>query len=106
MRRVVITGIGLTTPLAHGREASWERLIEGRSGAGKIDLFDADDLSCQIACQVPWNADGRGGGSEDDPAAFDPDSIVSAKERRRIDEFILYGIAAADEAMADSGWIP
>ncbi len=105
MRRVVITGIGLTTPLAHGREATWSRLIEGKSGAGRIDSFDASDLACQIACQVPWKS-GRGGGSEDDPYAFDPDSVMSAKERRRIDDFILYGMAAADEAMADSGWVP
>ncbi len=105
MRRVVITGMGLVTPLANGREASWSRLIEGRSGANKIDCFDASDLACQIACQVPWK-DGRGGGSQDDPHAFDPDAVMSAKERRRIDDFILYGVAAADEAVADSGWTP
>lgn len=105
MRRVVITGIGLTTPLAHGREASWSRLIEGKSGVGRIDTFETDDLACQIAGQVPWKS-GRGGGSEDDPASFDPDKVMSAKERRRIDEFILYGMAAADEAVADSGWVP
>ncbi len=105
MRRVVITGIGLTTPLAHGREASWSRLIEGKSGVGRIDTFETDDLACQIAGQVPWKS-GRGGGSEDDPASFDPDAVMSAKERRRIDEFILYGMAAADEAVADSGWVP
>ena len=105
MRRVVITGIGLVSPLANGREASWSRLLEGKSGAGRIDTFDASDLSCQIACQVPWKS-GRGGGSEDDPHSFDPDAVMSAKERRRIDEFILYGMAAADEAVADSGWVP
>ncbi len=105
MRRVVITGMGLVSPLANGREATWSRLIEGRSGAGRIDTFDASDLACQVACQVPWKT-GRGGGSEDDPHAFDPDAVMSAKERRRIDEFILYGVAAADEAMADSGWVP
>ncbi|MFC7290190.1 beta-ketoacyl-ACP synthase II [Hirschia litorea] len=105
MRRVVITGIGLTTPLAHGREATWSRLIEGKSGVGRIDTFETDDLACQIAGQVPWKS-GRGGGSEDDPASFDPDKVMSAKERRRIDEFILYGMAAADEAVADSGWVP
>ncbi|ACT59621.1 beta-ketoacyl-ACP synthase II [Hirschia baltica] len=105
MRRVVITGIGLTTPLAHGREATWSRLIEGKSGVGRIDTFETDDLACQIAGQVPWKS-GRGGGSENDPASFDPDLVMSAKERRRIDEFILYGMAAADEAVADSGWVP
>ena len=105
MRRVVITGMGLVSPLANGREATWSRLIEGRSGAGRIDSFDPSDLSCQVACQVPWKS-GRGGGSEEDPHAFDPDAVMSAKERRRIDEFILYGMAAADEAVADSGWVP
>ena len=104
MRRVVVTGIGLVTPLANGREASWSRLIEGRSGAGPIDLFDTANVPCKIAFQVPWNT-GRGGG-EGDPHAFDPDSVASAKERRRIDEFILYAMAAADEAVADSGWSP
>ena len=104
MRRVVITGIGLVTPLAGNREASWERLIEGRSGAQKIDLFDTDDLSCKIAAQVPWTT-GRGGG-EGDPEAFDPDRAGSAKERRRVGEFIVYGMAAAAEAIEDSGWVP
>ncbi len=100
-RRVVITGIGIVSPLANGREATWERLIAGKSGAGKIDNFDASDLPCKIAFQVPW-ASGRGGG-EGDKHAFDPDKVLSSKEQRRIDEFILYGIAAADEALADSG---
>lgn len=102
MRRVVITGIGLVTPLAGNREASWARLIEGRSGAGPIDAFDASDLPCQIAFQVPWTS-GRGGG-EGDSDAFNPDDAASAKERRRIDEFILYAFKAADEAIEDSGW--
>ena len=103
-RRVVITGIGIVSPLANGREATWERLIAGKSGAGKIDVFDASDMPCKIAFQVPW-ASGRGGG-EGDPHAFDPDKVLSAKEQRRIDEFILYGIAAADEALEDAGWKP
>ncbi len=102
MRRVVITGIGLVTPLAGRRDASWQRLIEGRSGAGPIDAFDPADVPCKIAFQVPWTS-GRGGGAGD-PDAFDPDAVTSAKERRRIDEFILYALAAADEAVADSGW--
>ena len=100
-RRVVITGIGIVSPLANGREATWERLIAGKSGAGKIDNFDASDLPCKIAFQVPW-VSGRGGG-EGDEHAFDPEKVLSSKEQRRIDEFILYGIAAADEALADSG---
>ncbi len=103
-RRVVITGIGIVSPLANGREATWERLIAGRSGAGMIDVFDASDMPCKIACQVPWT-NGRGGGAGD-AHAFDPDKYVSAKDRRRIDEFILYAIAAADEAIEDAGWKP
>jgi len=104
MRRVVITGIGLVTPLANGREATWSRLIEGRSGLGPIDLFDASDLTCQIAGQVPWVGEGNRGGGEGDEHAFDPDRVMSAKDRRRVDDFILYGVAAADEAIADSGF--
>ncbi|MEO0983831.1 MAG: beta-ketoacyl-ACP synthase II [Pseudomonadota bacterium] len=100
-RRVVITGIGLVTPLAGNREASWSRLIEGRSGAGPIDVFDTEDMPCKIAFQVPWTS-GRGGG-EGDPDAFDPDKTATAKERKRMDEFILYGLAAADEAIEDAG---
>lgn len=104
MRRVVITGIGLVTPLAAGREASWERLIAGRSGANKIEHIKVDDLPCRIACIVP-RVDGRGGGSGD-AHAFDPDKTMSPKEQRRVDDFILLGMAAADEAMADSGYKP
>ncbi|MFN3312966.1 MAG: beta-ketoacyl-ACP synthase II [Hyphomonas sp.] len=103
-RRVVITGIGIVSPLANGREATWERLIAGKSGAGKIDVFDASDMPCKIAFQVPY-VSGRGGGAGD-AHAFDPDKVLSAKEQRRIDEFILYAIAAADEAVEDSGWKP
>ncbi len=105
MRRVVITGMGLVTPLANGREASWERLIAGQSGLKKVDLFETGDLACKIGGQVPW-VSGRGGGSKDDPASFDPEKTMSPKEQRRVDEFILYAMAAADEAIADAGWKP
>jgi len=103
-RRVVITGIGIVSPLAFGREATWERLIAGKSGAGRIDVFDPEDMPCKIAFQVPWT-NGRGGGTGD-PHAFDPDKFVSPKELRRIDEFILYAIAAAEEAVEDADWRP
>ncbi len=105
MRRVVITGMGLVTPLASGREASWTKLVAGESGLKAVDLFDTSDLACKIGGQVPW-VSGRGGGSKDDPSSFDPDRTMSAKEQRRVDEFILYAMAAADEAIADSGWTP
>lgn len=102
MRRVVITGIGLVTPLASGREASWSRLLEGRSGANQIEHIKVDDLPCKIGCLVP-RADGRGGGG--DEHAFDADKTLSPKEQRRVDDFIVYGMAAADEAIADSGFV-
>ncbi len=105
MRRVVITGMGLVTPLANGREATWKKLIAGESGLGPIDIFDTSDLACKIAGQVPW-VSGRGGGKADDPDAFNPEKTMSPKEQRRVDEFILYGMAAADEAIEDSGWKP
>ena len=79
MRRVVITGMGLVTPLANGREASWKKLIAGESGLKKVDLFETGDLACKIGGQVPW-VSGRGGGSADDPHSFDPDKTMSAKE--------------------------
>jgi 3-oxoacyl-[acyl-carrier-protein] synthase II len=104
MRRVVITGIGLVTPLAANREATWERLLAGQSGAKKVEHVKVDDLPCRIACIVP-RVDGRGNGAGDSHA-FDPDKTMSAKEQRRIEDFILYAIAAADEAVADSGWKP
>ena len=105
MRRVVITGIGLVTPLASGVEQTWKRLIAGQSGAGRIDAFDPTEYSCQVACEVP-RLDGRGGGGPDYEGAFNPDDAMSPKEQRRVDDFILYGVAAADEAVRDSGWVP
>jgi 3-oxoacyl-[acyl-carrier-protein] synthase II len=105
MRRVVITGIGLVTPLASGREPTWKKLVDGQSGLGPIDIFDTSDLACKIAGQVPW-VSGRGRGRADDPGSFNPEKTMSPKEQRRVDEFILYAMAAADEAIEDSGWKP
>ncbi len=105
MRRVVVTGLGMVTPLGWGVEPTWKALIAGRSGAGRITAFDPADFACQVACEVP-RIDGRGGGSAGDPASFDPDQVMSAKDRRRVDDFILYAVAAADEAVRDSGWTP
>jgi 3-oxoacyl-[acyl-carrier-protein] synthase II len=103
MRRVVITGFGLVTPLAGNRDATWERLLAGKSGANRIEHIKVDDLPCRIGCLVP-RTDGRGGGAGD-PHAFNPDNTLSAKEQRRVDDFIVFGMAAADEAIADSGFI-
>ncbi len=104
-RRVVVTGLGLVTPLGQGVEDVWSRLLSGESGANKIENFETEDLACRIACQVP-RKDGRAGGGEDKPWAFDPDASVSPKDQRRMDEFIVYAVAAADEAIRDSGWAP
>ncbi len=102
MRRVVVTGMGLLTPLGQGVEHSWKGIVAGKSGAGKITAFDTTDYACQVACEVP-RVDGRGGGGADVPGSFDPDKTMSAKDQRRVDDFILYGIAAADEAVKDAG---
>ena len=101
-RRVVVTGLGLVTPVGSGVEHAWSAITAGRSGAGPITHFEVDDLACKIAAVVP-RIDGRGGGSPDMPGVFDPDSVMGARDRKRIDEFILYSIAAADEAIAQSG---
>lgn len=106
MRRVVVTGLGLLTPLGAGREISWKRLIDGESGAGPITHFNVDDLPCRIACHIPRKDGSRGGHDGAREGAFDPEAAMSAKEQRRVDEFILYAMAAADEAIADSGWKP
>src|SRR3978361_674403 len=105
MRRVVVTGLGLLTPLGHGVDVSWKNILAGKSGANRITAFDTTDYACQIACEVP-RVDGRGGGGPDIEGSFDPDLVMSAKDRKRVDDFILYGIAAADEAVRDAGWTP
>lgn len=104
MRRVVVTGIGLLTPLGQGAELTWKAILEGKSGAGRITTFDPTDYSCQVACEVP-RVDGRGGGGADVPGSFNPDDTLAPKDQRRVDDFILYAIAAADEAVKDSGWV-
>jgi 3-oxoacyl-[acyl-carrier-protein] synthase II len=105
MRRIVITGLGLLTPLGWGVETSWKRILAGQSGAGRITAFDPTDYACQVACEVP-RVDGRGGGGPDVPGSFDPEQTMSNKERRKVGDFILYAMAAADEAVRDSGWTP
>ena len=105
MRRVVVTGIGLVTPLGCGREVVWKRLLAGQSGLGLIEHFETGDLACRVAGLVP-RTDGRGGGRAGEAGVFDPDSVMSPRDQRRVDDFILYGIAAADEAIADSGCAP
>lgn len=104
MRRVVITGLGLVTPVGTGVDHAWSAILSGQNGAGKISAFDASDLGCQIACEVP-RVDGRGGGSADMPGAFNPDDTMAPKDQRKVDTFIQYAVAAATEAVEDSGWV-
>ncbi len=105
-RRVVVTGIGLITPLGQGTEISWAAILAGKSGIGKVTTFDiTEDFGCRVAGEVP-RVDGRGGGGPDIPGSFDPDQTLSTRDQRRVDDFILYAIAAADEAVKDSGWQP
>ena len=105
MRRVVVTGLGLITPLGCGVDPVWSRLIDGQSGIKPITHFETGDLASRIAGLVP-RIDGRGGGTPDMEGVFDPDTVMSARERKRFDDFILYGIAGADLALADAGWAP
>ncbi len=98
MRRVVVTGLGMVSPLACGVEKSWERLLNGRSGAGLISRFDASEIATKYACEVKF-----GDGAD---ASFYPEDWMDAKDLRKIDDFILYGVAAAEQAINDSGWMP
>jgi len=102
MRRVVVTGLGLVTPLASGVEATWRRLIAGESGAGRIEKFDTSDLACKIGAEAP-RSNGYGGGAAAGADAFNADDWVSPKEQRRIEDFIVFGIAASQMAVTDSG---
>jgi 3-oxoacyl-[acyl-carrier-protein] synthase II len=98
MRRVVITGLGMVTPLGTGVEITWSRLLEGKSGANKIEKFDVSDLPCKIACEVKCG-DGSNG-------TFNADQWMEPKEHRKVDDFILYAVAAAKQALDDAGWHP
>ena len=96
MRRVVVTGLGLVSPLGCGVEATWQRLIKGESGIGAIQGFDVSDLPAKIAAQVPLGETASG--------AFNADDWVSPKEQRRMDTFIIFALAAAQQAVQDAGW--
>ena len=98
MRRVAVTGLGMVSPLADGVEATWERLLAGESGAGMIEKFDTSNVVTKYACEVPLG-DGTNG-------TFNGDAYLEPKERRKIDDFILFGMAAAQQAVQDSGWMP
>lgn len=98
MRRVVITGVGMVSPLGAGVDVSWKRLLEGRSAARRIETFEVSDLPCRIACQIPLG-DGTDG-------TFNPDLWMEPKDQRKVDPFIVYGVAAAAEALDDADWHP
>jgi 3-oxoacyl-[acyl-carrier-protein] synthase II len=98
MRRVVVTGLGMVTPLACGVEPTWQRLLAGESGIGRIEKFEVSDLPCKIAGQIP-----RGDGSD---GTFNADEWMEPKEQRKVDDFILFGMAAAKQALDDADWHP
>lgn len=98
MRRVVVTGLGMVTPLASGVEETWTRLLAGESGAGPITRFDTSGVVTKYACELKLG-DGSNG-------TFNPDEWMEPKDRRKVDDFILYGMAAATQAVKDSGWEP
>lgn len=97
MRRVVVTGLGIVSPLGVGVEHGWKRLIAGESGLARITHFDPSDMACQVAAQVP-RGDGVG--------EFNPDRYIEVKEQKKMDTFIHFAIAAADEAVKNSGYVP
>ncbi len=98
MRRVVVTGMGMLTPLGCGVETTWSRLLKGESGAKRVERFNVSDIACQIACMIP-----RGDGSD---GTFNPDQWMEPKEQRKVDDFIVYAMCAARQALDDAGWKP
>jgi 3-oxoacyl-[acyl-carrier-protein] synthase II len=98
MRRVVVTGMGMVTPLGCGVEPTWRRLIAGESGARRVEKFDVSDLAAKIACQIP-----RGDGSD---GTYNPDHWMEPKEQRKVDEFIVFALCAARQALDHAGWRP
>jgi 3-oxoacyl-[acyl-carrier-protein] synthase II len=97
MRRVVVTGMGIVSPLGKGLETNWSRLTQSVSGIGPITRFEASDLACRIAGLIPMGSN---------PGEFNPDDHIPPKDQKKMDDFIIYGVAAADEAIAHSGWKP
>jgi 3-oxoacyl-[acyl-carrier-protein] synthase II len=98
MRRVVVTGLGMVSPLGCGVEPTWKRILNSESGAGKIDTFDVSDLTSRIACMVP-----RGDGSN---GTFNPDQWMEPKDQRKVDDFIIFAMCAARQALDDADWHP
>ena len=98
MRRVVVTGLGMVTPLGCGVEATWANILAGKSGAVRITDFEVEDIAAKIACRIP-----RGDGTN---GTYDPDQWMDPKEQRKVDEFIVFAMAAAKQALDDADWHP
>src|SRR6202030_2962957 len=98
MRRVVVTGLGMVSPLGAGVESTWKQILGSKSGAARIEKFDVSDLPCKIACEVK-----RGDGASD---PFHPDKWMEPKDQRKVDDFIVYAMCAARQALDDAGWRP
>jgi 3-oxoacyl-[acyl-carrier-protein] synthase II len=98
MRRVVVTGLGMVSPLGCGVETTWKRILNSESGARKIDTFDVSDLTSRIACVVPRGDGGNG--------SFNPDQWMEHKDQRKVDDFIIFAMCAAKQALDDAGWHP
>lgn len=98
MRRVVVTGLGMVTPLGCGVDATWDNILAGKNAAARVTSFEVDDIAAKIACQIP-----RGDGTN---GTFNPDDWMEPKEQRKVDDFIIYAMAAADQALADADWHP
>ncbi len=98
MRRVVVTGVGMVSPLACGAEETWQKILAGENAAAKIEDFQVDDIAAQIACQIP-TGDGTNG-------TYNPDDWMEPKEQRKVDPFIIYSMAASDMALNDAEWHP
>jgi 3-oxoacyl-[acyl-carrier-protein] synthase II len=98
MRRVVVTGMGIVGPLGCGVDVTWKNILNGKSGARRVETFEVDDLPCKIACVIP-RGDGTGG-------SFNPDQWMEPKEQRKVDDFIIFAVTAATQALNDAGWHP
>lgn len=98
MRRVVVTGIGMLSPMGRGVDVTWKGIVNSKSAIRAVDRYDVSESTAKIAGQVPFG--------KENPDLFDPDVILSPKEQRRVDPFILYGLSAGIDAVEDSGWKP
>ena len=106
LRRVVVTGIGMTSPLGTGAELTWQRILAGKSACARVDDFEVDDLPAKIACQLPLSAEATARFEDGEDGHWQPDEWMEPKEQRKVDRFIVYAIAAATQALDDAGWHP